>query len=66
MGWGWGSGDNLARIDAEGARLPRVFQSRQHHRYERLGFAVCGEFALLVDGLSVTQMWRDPAEGLSR
>jgi GNAT superfamily N-acetyltransferase len=52
----------LERIDAEGA--PAFLESSNPvntPRYERLGFAVCGEFALSEDGPSVTQMWRDPA-----
>ena len=54
--------DTLARIDAEGA--PAFLESSNPAntpRYERLGFAVCGEFELSEDGPSVTQMWRDPA-----
>lgn len=53
--------DNLARIDAEGA--PAFLESSNpvnDRRYERLGFARCGEFELGEDGPSVTQMWRDP------
>jgi GNAT superfamily N-acetyltransferase len=52
----------LARIDAEGA--PAFLESSNPvntPRYERLGFAVCGEFDLPEDGPRVTQMWRDPA-----
>jgi GNAT superfamily N-acetyltransferase len=52
----------LERIDAEGT--PAFLESSNPvntPRYERLGFAVCGEFALSEDGPSVTQMWRDPA-----
>lgn len=51
----------LERIDAEGA--PAFLESSNPvntPRYERLGFAVCGEFELAEDGPSVTQMWRDP------
>jgi len=54
--------DGLARIDAEGA--PAFLESSNPAntpRYERLGFAVCGEFELPEDGPVVTQMWRDPA-----
>lgn len=54
--------NGLARFDAEGA--PAFLESSNPvntPRYERLGFAVCGEFALSEDGPSVTQMWRDPA-----
>jgi GNAT superfamily N-acetyltransferase len=57
--------DNLARIDAEGA--PAFLESSNpanDHRYERLGFARCGEFELGEDGPSVTQMWREPEAGL--
>jgi GNAT superfamily N-acetyltransferase len=52
---------NLARIDAEGA--PAYLESSNpanDHRYERLGFAPCGEFELGEDGPTVTQMWREP------
>jgi GNAT superfamily N-acetyltransferase len=52
---------NLAGIDAEGA--PAYLESSNpanDHRYERLGFAPCGEFELGEDGPTVTQMWRDP------
>jgi GNAT superfamily N-acetyltransferase len=51
----------LERIDAEGA--PAFLESSNPAntpRYERLGFAVCGEFELPEGGPSVTQMWRDP------
>jgi len=54
--------DGLARIDAEG--MPAFLESSNPintPRYERLGFAVCGEFDLPGDGPSVSQMWRDPA-----
>lgn len=54
--------DGLARIDAEG--MPAFLESSNPintPRYERLGFAVCGEFDLPDDGPSVSQMWRDPA-----
>jgi GNAT superfamily N-acetyltransferase len=52
--------DNLTRIDAEGA--PAFLESSNpanDHRYERLGFAKCGEFELPEDGPNVTQMWRE-------
>lgn len=52
----------LERIDTEGA--PAFLESSNPintPRYERLGFAVCGEFELPDGGPSVTQMWRDPA-----
>ena len=52
----------LKQIDAEGA--PAFLESSNPvntPRYERLGFAVCGEFELPGGGPSVTQMWRDPA-----
>jgi GNAT superfamily N-acetyltransferase len=52
----------LERIDAEGS--PAFLESSNPvntPRYERLGFAVCGEFDLPEDGPSVTQMWRDPS-----
>lgn len=52
----------LERIDTEGA--PAFLESSNPvntPRYERLGFAVCGEFDLPEDGPRVTQMWRDPA-----
>jgi len=52
----------LERIDAEGA--PAFLESSNPAntpRYERLGFAVCGEFELPDGGPSVTQMWRDAA-----
>jgi GNAT superfamily N-acetyltransferase len=51
----------LERIDSEGA--PAFLESSNPvntPRYERLGFAVCGEFELSEDGPSVTQMWREP------
>jgi len=54
--------DGLARIDAEG--MPAFLESSNPintPRYERLGFAVCGEFDLPGDGPTVSQMWRDPA-----
>jgi GNAT superfamily N-acetyltransferase len=54
--------DSLARIDAEGA--PAFLESSNPvntPRYERLGFAVCGEFELPEDGPNVTQMWRHPS-----
>jgi GNAT superfamily N-acetyltransferase len=53
--------DCLARFDAEGA--PAFLESSNPlntPRYERLSFAVCGEFELPEDGPNVTQMWRDP------
>lgn len=53
--------DNLERLDAEGA--PAYLESSNpanNHRYERLGFAPCGEFELPEDGPDVLQMWRDP------
>lgn len=52
----------LERVDAAGA--PAFLESSNPvntPRYERLGFAVCGEFELPEDGPSVTQMWREPA-----
>jgi GNAT superfamily N-acetyltransferase len=52
----------LERIDAEGA--PAFLESSNPvntPRYERLGFAVFGQFELPEGGPSVTQMWRDPA-----
>lgn len=52
----------LEQIDVEGA--PAFLESSNPvntPRYERLGFAVSGEFELPGDGPSVTQMWRDPA-----
>lgn len=52
----------LERIDAEA--VPAFLESSNPvntPRYERLGFAVCGEFALPEGGPGVTQMWRDPA-----
>lgn len=52
----------LEQIDAEGA--PAFLESSNPvntPRYERLGFAVCGEFGLPGGGPGVTQMWRDPA-----
>jgi len=51
--------DCLARIDAEGA--PAFLESSNPvntPRYERLGFAVCGQFELPEGGPNVTQMWR--------
>jgi GNAT superfamily N-acetyltransferase len=51
--------DTLARIDEEG--MPAYLESTNpanDHRYERLGFAPCGEFALSESGPSVRQMWR--------
>lgn len=53
--------DGLARFDAEG--VPAFLESSNPvntPRYERLGFAVRGEFELPEDGPSVTQMWRGP------
>jgi predicted GNAT family acetyltransferase len=53
----------LRGIDAEGA--PAFLESSNpanDHRYERLGFAPCGEFELGEDGPTVTQMWRDPKD----
>lgn len=50
----------LEQIDAE--RAPAFLESSNPAntpRYERLGFAVCGEFELSEDGPSVTQMWRE-------
>lgn len=52
----------LKQIDAEG--VPAFLESSNPvntPRYERLGFAVCGEFSLSEGGPSVTQMWRDAA-----
>jgi GNAT superfamily N-acetyltransferase len=52
----------LERIDTEGA--PAFLESSNpanDRRYERLGFARCGEFALGEGGPSVTQMWREPS-----
>jgi GNAT superfamily N-acetyltransferase len=52
----------LERIDAEAA--PAFLESSNPvntPRYEKLGFAVCGEFELPDGGPSVTQMWREPA-----
>jgi len=52
----------LERIDAEGA--PAFLESSNPvntPRYERLGFAICGQFDLPENGPSVTQMWREPA-----
>ncbi len=52
----------LERIDAEGAAAFLESSNPVNTpRYERLGFAVCGEFELPDGGPSVTQMWRDPA-----
>ena len=54
----------LERIDAEGT--PAFLESSNPlntPRYERLGFAVFGEFELPEDGPNVTQMWREPAAG---
>jgi GNAT superfamily N-acetyltransferase len=51
----------LEQIDAEGA--PAFLESSNPAntpRYERLGFAVCGELELPEGGPSVSQMWRDP------
>lgn len=62
-GQGWGMGllaDNLARIDAEGgAAYLESSNPANVPRYERLGFAVCDEFAV-SDEISVAQMWREP------
>ena len=61
-GSGWACSPRTSRrIDAEGA--PAYLESSNpanDHRYERLGFAPCGEFELGEDGPTVTQMWRDP------
>jgi len=52
---------NLARIDAAGeAAYLESTNPANDRRYQRLGFAKCGEFALPEDGPRVTQMWRDP------
>jgi GNAT superfamily N-acetyltransferase len=52
----------LEQIDAEGAAAFLESSNPVNTpRYERLGFAVCGEFELPEDGPSVTQMWREPA-----
>jgi GNAT superfamily N-acetyltransferase len=54
--------ETLKRIDGE--RSPAFLESSNpanDHRYERLGFAPCGEFELGENGPVVTQMWRDPA-----
>jgi GNAT superfamily N-acetyltransferase len=63
-GHGLGMGllaDNLVRIDAEGASAYLESSNPANdRRYERLGFARCGEFELPEDGPNVTQMWRDP------
>jgi GNAT superfamily N-acetyltransferase len=51
--------DNLARIDALG--MPAYLESTDpgnNLRYERLGFARIGEYALPAGGPVVTQMWR--------
>lgn len=51
----------LKRIDAEGAAaFLESSNPLNTPRYERLGFAIRGEFELPDDGPSVTQMWRDP------
>jgi GNAT superfamily N-acetyltransferase len=53
--------ESLRRIDEEGA--PAYLESSNSandRRYERLGFAPCGEFELGEDGPRVTQMWREP------
>ena len=51
----------LERIDAEGAAaFLESSNPANDHRYERLGFARCGEFKLSEDGPAVTQMWREP------
>jgi GNAT superfamily N-acetyltransferase len=55
--------DCLARFDAEG--VPAFLESSNPvntPRYERLGFAVRGEFELPEGGPNVTQMWRDPPD----
>jgi GNAT superfamily N-acetyltransferase len=55
--------DCLARFDAEGtAAFLESSNPVNTPRYERLGFAPCGEFDLSGDGPSVTQMWREPAD----
>jgi GNAT superfamily N-acetyltransferase len=63
-GQGFGMGllaANLAEIDRQGAAAYlESTNPANNRRYERLGFARCGEFALPEDGPSVTQMWRDP------
>jgi GNAT superfamily N-acetyltransferase len=53
--------ENLSRIDEEG--MPAYLESSNRandHRYERLGFAVVGEFAAPGGGPTVGCMWRDP------
>ena len=52
---------NLAAIDAAG--MPAYLESTNPanvDRYRRVGFEPVGEFALPLDGPSVTTMWRDP------
>jgi GNAT superfamily N-acetyltransferase len=54
-------GENLVRIDAEGAAsYLESTNPANHRRYEGLGFVKWGEFELDEDGPAVTQMWRDP------
>jgi GNAT superfamily N-acetyltransferase len=62
QGWGMGLlGDNLARIDAEGAAAYLESSNPANvPRYERLGFAVFDEFAVSEE-IAVAQMWRNPA-----
>jgi GNAT superfamily N-acetyltransferase len=63
-GQGFGMGllaANLVEIDRSGgAAYLESTNPTNNRRYERLGFSVCGEFALPEDGPDVTQMWRDP------
>jgi len=53
---------NLAQIDEQG--FPTYLESSNRandHRYERLGFAQVGEFAVPGGGATLACMWRDPA-----
>jgi GNAT superfamily N-acetyltransferase len=58
--------ENLERFDAEG--LPAYLESTNpanDHRYRRAGFRPVGGFRSVIDGATVTTMWRDvaPASG---
>ena len=54
---------DLARFDADG--LPAYLESTNpanDHRYARAGFRPVGRFHAVLDGATVTTMWRDPAD----
>jgi GNAT superfamily N-acetyltransferase len=54
--------ENLRHIDEQ--RFPAYLESTNPanlERYQRLGFAVCGEFSMPAGGPGITTMWRDAA-----